>query len=190
HRIQPQPDQDREGNERASAGHGIHRSGQECRAECAGRARQIECLRQSAEYRDNGPVRHADPFSRRLTRLSRSNSQFAPREWRLRPHWLYNQRIMADFQVLQPETAYTGAPIAPLPTGLPKTTQSLCPECTQLIAARIFEEGGKVIMEKRCPEHGEFRDVVYSDAKLYLKMEPWTFGDNRGLANPIVGDAA
>ena len=91
---------------------------------------------------------------------------------------------MAQFQVLQPETTYTGSAIQPLQKGLPKTTRSLCPECTQLIDATIFEESGKVVMEKRCPTHGEFRDIVYSDAKLYLKMEEWTFGDNRGLANP------
>jgi tetraether lipid synthase len=96
---------------------------------------------------------------------------------------------MAKFQVLQPETTYTGSPIAALPKGLPKTTQSLCPECGQLIEARIFEHAGKVVMEKRCAEHGEFRDTIYSDAKLYLKMEEWTFGDNRGLENPPVTNA-
>ncbi len=96
---------------------------------------------------------------------------------------------MAQFQVLQPETTYTGSPIRPLSKGLPKTTQSLCPECTRLIEARILEDGGKVVMEKRCPEHGEFRDIIYSDAKLYLKMEEWTFGDNRGLENPAVTNA-
>ena len=89
---------------------------------------------------------------------------------------------MAQFQVIQPETTYTGSPIRPLQKGLPKTTHSLCPECTQLIdATHLRRRHGKVVMEKRCPEHGDFRDIVYSDAKLYLKMEEWTFGDNRGL---------
>jgi uncharacterized radical SAM superfamily Fe-S cluster-containing enzyme len=97
---------------------------------------------------------------------------------------------MAQFQVLQPETTYTGSRIDALKTGLPKTTQSLCPECTQLIDARIFEESGKVVMEKHCPDHGDFRDIVFSDARLYLKMEEWSFGDNRGLHNPVVADAA
>ena len=96
---------------------------------------------------------------------------------------------MAQFQVLQPETTYTGSRIDALKTGLPKTTQSLCPECTQLIDARIFEESGKVVMEKHCPDHGDFRDIVFSDARLYLKMEEWSFGDNRGLHNPVVADA-
>ncbi|HEY1495842.1 MAG TPA: radical SAM protein [Candidatus Solibacter sp.] len=96
---------------------------------------------------------------------------------------------MAKFQVIQPETTYTGSPIQPLKTGLPKTTQSLCPDCSDLIEATIFEENGKVVMEKHCSKHGDFRDIVYSDAKLYLKMEQWTFGDNRGLSNPAVTNA-
>ena len=96
---------------------------------------------------------------------------------------------MAQFQVLQPETTYTGSAIAPLAKGLPKNTQSLCPDCGQLIEARIFEDAGKVVMEKRCDKHGDFRDIVYSDARLYLKMEEWTFGDNRGLENPAVTNA-
>ena len=96
---------------------------------------------------------------------------------------------MAQFQVLQPETTYTGSPIQPLQKGLPKTTQSICPDCSQLIEARIFEENGKVVMEKNCPNHGDFRDILYSDAKLYLKMEEWNFGDNRGLSNPPVSTA-
>ncbi|HEV2446393.1 MAG TPA: radical SAM protein, partial [Candidatus Sulfopaludibacter sp.] len=73
---------------------------------------------------------------------------------------------MADFQVIQPETTYTGSHIRPLAKGLPKTTRSLCPECTQLIDATIREDGGKVVMEKTCPEHGDFHDIVYSDARL------------------------
>ena len=97
---------------------------------------------------------------------------------------------MAEFQVLQPQTTHTGSPIQPLRKGLPKTTRSLCPDCTTLIDARIFEEDGKVIMEKHCPNHGDFRDIVYSDARLYLKMEEWSFGDNRGLENPAVTNAA
>jgi len=96
---------------------------------------------------------------------------------------------MAQFQVIQPETTYTGSPIQPLQKGLPRRTQSLCPDCSQLIDATILEDGGKVVMEKHCPNHGDFRDIVYSDAKLYLKMEEWTFGDNRGLENPVVSDA-
>jgi len=96
---------------------------------------------------------------------------------------------MAPFQVLQPETTHTGTPIQRAQTGLPKHTQSLCPDCSQLIDATIFEEGGKVVMQKRCDVHGDFRDIIFSDVRLYLKMEQWSFGDNRGLENPAVSNA-
>ena len=93
------------------------------------------------------------------------------------------------FEILQPETTLSGSPIRRIPRGLPKMTTSLCPECTQKIEAVLFEEDGKVIMEKTCPQHGEFRDVIYSDVRLYLKMEEWTFGDGRGVSNPAIPDA-
>lgn len=103
---------------------------------------------------------------------------------------LLDRQIRPEFEIVQPETTYTGAPIRPLTKGLPKTTQSLCPECSQVIDALLSEdEQGRVIMEKTCPRHGYFRDVVYSDVKLYLKMEEWTFGDNRGVMNPSVPNA-
>jgi hypothetical protein len=89
-------------------------------------------------------------------------------------------------RILQPEVTYTGAPIKPLQKGLPKQTESLCPECTKVIPANIFAQDGKVIMEKQCVEHGNFRDIVFSDVELYLKMEEWNFGDNLGLSNPQV----
>ena len=94
-----------------------------------------------------------------------------------------------EFRVIQPETTHTGSPITPVQKGLPKVTTSLCPECTEPLEALIFEDDGKVIMEKHCPEHGQFRDVIYSDVKLYLKMEEWEFGDNRGLENPAIPNA-
>jgi len=98
-------------------------------------------------------------------------------------------RRSSDFEIIQPKTTFTGSPIESLEKGLPKTTQSICPECLQVIDARLFEEDGAVYMEKTCATHGEFRDKIYSDARLYLKMEQWEFGDNRGLENPAVADA-
>jgi len=93
-------------------------------------------------------------------------------------------RPSAQFKVLQPAATFTGAPIKALEKGLPKTTQSLCPECIRVIDARLFQENGAVYMEKTCAEHGYFRDKIYSDARLYLKMEEFEFGDERGLENP------
>ncbi|HYE24012.1 MAG TPA: radical SAM protein [Clostridia bacterium] len=96
----------------------------------------------------------------------------------------------ADLKIIQPATTYTGGPIRPIQPGLPKQTQSLCPECSKVIDARIFEENGKVMMEKSCAEHGEFKDCVFSDVKLYLKMEQWQFGDMKGFQNPAINKGA
>lgn len=101
----------------------------------------------------------------------------------------FSDNMRPEFKFHQPETTHTGYKIAPVQKGLPKQTQSLCPECSQVIDAVIFEEDGQVFMEKRCAEHGEFRDKIYSDVKLYLKMEQWHFGDNRGLSNPGIPNA-
>ncbi len=90
---------------------------------------------------------------------------------------------------VQPEFTYAGARIDPIQRQLPKFTKSLCPECQVLLDARVFEEGGKVYMDKTCPEHGYCRDIVYSDAKLYLKIQSWSFGDNKGVANPAIPNA-
>jgi uncharacterized radical SAM superfamily Fe-S cluster-containing enzyme len=98
-------------------------------------------------------------------------------------------RPKSEFAVIQPKTTFTGAPIKPLAKDLPKWTESLCPECLKVIDARLFEENGAVYMEKTCAEHGYFRDKIYSDARLYLKMEEFEFGDNRGLENPQLPNA-
>ncbi|UCE74670.1 MAG: radical SAM protein [Methanomassiliicoccales archaeon] len=67
--------------------------------------------------------------------------------------------------------------------GLPKKTQSLCPDCKAIIDAEIFEENGKVIMKKECKEHGEVKDIIWSDADLYLKAERYAL-DGLGVDNP------
>ncbi len=51
-------------------------------------------------------------------------------------------------------------------------TESICPECFKKgkinkIKADIIEEAGKVYLDKKCPEHGTFRDIVFADSKLY-----------------------
>jgi uncharacterized radical SAM superfamily Fe-S cluster-containing enzyme len=55
-----------------------------------------------------------------------------------------------------------------------RQTKSVCPECKKVIEASILEENGKVIMEKDCPEHGNFRDIYWSDAELYRKFESFS----------------
>jgi len=94
-----------------------------------------------------------------------------------------------EWKLEQPQTTFTGTPIQPVKKGLPKITESLCPECLKIIPAIKEEEDGKVVMKKRCVEHGDFKDTLYSDVRFYLKMEEWVFGDNRGVMNPAVPNA-
>lgn len=68
---------------------------------------------------------------------------------------------------------------------LPKKTGSLCPECKARITAEIYEEGGKVMIRKTCPQHGEFKDIYWSDVGLYRMAETWAV-DGIGVDNPAV----
>jgi uncharacterized radical SAM superfamily Fe-S cluster-containing enzyme len=87
-------------------------------------------------------------------------------------------------EVAEAKCTLSGRPIPPLRRGLPKTVESVCPECVRPIAARLFEKNGQVWMEKTCPAHGLFEDLYWSDARLYLKAEAFHYGDGEGLANP------
>ncbi len=75
-----------------------------------------------------------------------------------------------------------------LKKGLPKDTQSLCPECKKIVPGRIFESEGKVLIEKTCPEHGKVTDVYWSDVGLYLKAEKFAY-DGTGVSNCLIKDA-
>jgi uncharacterized radical SAM superfamily Fe-S cluster-containing enzyme len=62
---------------------------------------------------------------------------------------------------------------------------SLCPLCEEIIDARIFQEGNAILMEKRCSAHGDFRDILWSDAAMYRRfMRYWS--DGSGVENPIL----
>jgi 7,8-dihydro-6-hydroxymethylpterin dimethyltransferase len=88
------------------------------------------------------------------------------------------------------KTTCSGRPIRPLARGLPKTVESICPECARVIPARLFEQAGEVRMEKSCPEHGRFEDIYWRDARLYLKAEEYHYGDGEGVENPNSPEAA
>jgi uncharacterized radical SAM superfamily Fe-S cluster-containing enzyme len=70
------------------------------------------------------------------------------------------------------------------PLGLPKSVGSICPECRRHLEAVVYADQGMVYMKKRCPEHGEFLDLISSDERFYLKMERWTFEDEEGIRTP------
>ena len=46
-------------------------------------------------------------------------------------------------------------------------TRSMCPECRRIIDAQIHLKDNRVIMRKRCPEHGWFESLISSDAEGY-----------------------
>jgi uncharacterized radical SAM superfamily Fe-S cluster-containing enzyme len=52
-----------------------------------------------------------------------------------------------------------------------RTTRSICPVCYRPIDATVYEANGAVWMEKRCEEHGSFKDLCWSDYDLYRKFE-------------------
>ena len=84
------------------------------------------------------------------------------------------------------------------PLGFPRETDSLCPSCVKSvrngvingdiplnilmdshpgeIKAQIVEENGQVLMRKTCPKHGEFEDVLATDADFLRRIEGLFFG--------------
>jgi uncharacterized radical SAM superfamily Fe-S cluster-containing enzyme len=98
--------------------------------------------------------------------------------------------IVARDRTDETSFTYTGTAIPPIPKGLPKTIESLCPECLKVIEARLFAEDGKVMIEKTCAEHGLFNDIYWSDVDMYLRAEDFTYGEGKGLSNPTVTGAS
>lgn len=91
--------------------------------------------------------------------------------------------VDARFKPLVPDES----PAVPL--GLPRTEDSICPECFEVIPARLYEEGGKVMMSKSCPTHGGFEDIVSSNAAIFLRMEKYAVEAETELDNPVVPDS-
>jgi uncharacterized radical SAM superfamily Fe-S cluster-containing enzyme len=67
----------------------------------------------------------------------------------------------------------------------PLLTSSLCPECLTVIEARIDRDEGSVFMDKTCPRHGPFRELISTDPKFFLLMLERDRAQLRGLTNPL-----
>lgn len=52
-------------------------------------------------------------------------------------------------------------------------TRSLCPTCKRVIDAHVLLRENKVFLRKRCPEHGVFEALVFGDAELYTRIQPY-----------------
>ncbi|MFQ5924465.1 MAG: radical SAM protein [Dehalococcoidia bacterium] len=65
-----------------------------------------------------------------------------------------------------------------------ETTRSICPVCRSDIDAGLYIASHRVYLGKRCPTHGYFEALVWSDADMYLEalrynkpgMKPLEFG--------------
>ena len=92
-------------------------------------------------------------------------------------------QLVSDFPG-SPARTLCGEPIQPVIRRLPKTVETLCPQCRAVVLGRCFVEDAAVFMEKTCPDHGHFRDRVSSDAVLYSKAAWWTFEEHAGQKRP------
>jgi len=68
---------------------------------------------------------------------------------------------------------------------LPCQTQSICPECDAILEATLYEDEGKVWMDKTCPEHGHYNELISSDAKFFLKRRRTHFELPSGVETPF-----
>ena len=50
-----------------------------------------------------------------------------------------------------------------------RVTESICPECLNVLPATLFVKDDKVYMKKTCPDHGEFKDLVWGDYSEYKR---------------------
>lgn len=67
-----------------------------------------------------------------------------------------------------------------------KETQSICPECNQVIPATLYEADGQVIISKKCPKHGEYSDLYWGDYDLYQQAKKYAH-DGVLMDNPRTG---
>ena len=96
------------------------------------------------------------------------------------------------------------------PRGFPRETDSLCPKCVvevrtailegredwQIllrerpgeIKARIVQRDNRVYMEKTCSRHGEFRDLLASDAAFLRRLESYSPGRDFRVADSALHD--
>lgn len=76
------------------------------------------------------------------------------------------ERIAEELRAMDAERAIATLGASDVDRPL-KTTISLCPTCLAHVPALVFERAGRVIMTKRCPEHGAGEALIESDARFY-----------------------
>jgi uncharacterized radical SAM superfamily Fe-S cluster-containing enzyme len=64
-----------------------------------------------------------------------------------------------------------------------KKTKSICPDCLKVLNSNVFEEDNIVYIEKECSEHGNFKEIYWSDYEQYQRAEKFRC-DGDGIQNP------
>ncbi|VVB53050.1 7,8-dihydro-6-hydroxymethylpterin dimethyltransferase [uncultured archaeon] len=49
-------------------------------------------------------------------------------------------------------------------------TKSICPTCLKVVDAQIADINGKIILQKNCPQHGQFKDEYWGDTNHYKRI--------------------
>ena len=76
------------------------------------------------------------------------------------------ERVMAELRGLDEDRAVALVGSPRVDRAL-KTTVSLCPECLASVPALVYERAGRVLMSKRCPEHGTSDALLENNARVY-----------------------
>lgn len=56
-----------------------------------------------------------------------------------------------------------------------KKTESICPECLKKIEMKVVQEKNKVILNKKCAEHGTFKATHWQSSQIYGFVEKFDF---------------
>jgi len=110
-----------------------------------------------------------------------------------RPRQVHFDAIWSEPRSELPASAsrtYRGSRVRPVLRRLPRTVETLCPECSAIILGRHFVEDGAVYVEKTCPDHGYFRDCINRDVLLHSKAAWWSFQEQPGQMYPQVTGGA
>jgi 7,8-dihydro-6-hydroxymethylpterin dimethyltransferase len=60
-------------------------------------------------------------------------------------------------------------------------TQAICPRCKALLDAELIGRAGRVVLSRKCPEHGIFEAVIYGNADRYLEIQRFNRPGERPL---------
>lgn len=60
-------------------------------------------------------------------------------------------------------------------------TRSICPHCRKVIDAQVLLKDNRIIMRKRCPDHGWMESLVNSDAQYYVNSQKYNKPGNLPL---------